>query len=83
MAKYCPTSLKGKLLHVIKDKLNNLILQQYASEVIEQVYVNSSAAERRDIVISFYGSHFLLLKENSSIPLKELIQTKAKALDGI
>lgn len=34
-------------------------------------------------MISFYGSHFLLLKENSSIPLKELIQTKAKALDGI
>lgn len=51
--------------------------------MIEQVYVNSSASEWRDIVISFYGSHFLLLKENSSIPLKELIQTKAKALDGI
>jgi len=35
------------------------------------------------MVISFYGSYFLLLKEHQQMSLKELINLKSKALDGI
>jgi len=35
MVKYCPLKLRGKLVHAIKDKLNTLIFNQIASEVVE------------------------------------------------
>ena len=83
MVKYCPGKLRGKLVHAIKDKLNTLILHQFAAEVIEQIYLTSPSQDKRDIVISFYGSHFLLLKQNIQVSLKDLIVEKAKALEGI
>lgn len=83
IVKYCPAKLRGKLQHAIKDKLNTLILHQFASEVIEQIYLTCPSTDKRDIVISFYGSHFLLLKQNIQISLKDLIAEKSKALEGI
>ena len=48
----------------INQQIGKLILHQFASDVIEYIYSNSTENEqfRREMVQAFYGQYFLLLK---------------------
>jgi len=45
------------------NEINKLINHVYASEVIEYIYTLSSDQEKREMVFSFYGNYYFLLKE--------------------
>ena len=77
-------------------EINKYIIHSYASEVIEYIYNLSSDQERREMVFSFYGHYFLLLKEVESsaqtsgnkeaskqISLKEFLEKKPNLADSI
>lgn len=47
-------------------EINKHIIHAYASEVIEYIYTLSTEQEKREMVFSFYGNYFFLLKEVES-----------------
>jgi len=55
-----------------------------ASEVVEYVYAQSSESERKEMVFSFYGSYFLLLKEHKTgFSLKDFLEEKPNLRETI
>ena len=58
----------------INQQIGKLILHQYASDVIEYIYSSTeNENQRREMVQSFYGQYFLLLKalddkDNKDVP---------------
>jgi hypothetical protein len=51
---------------LVTKEINKYIIHAYASEVIEYIYNLSTDQEKREMVFSFYGNYFLLLKEVES-----------------
>jgi hypothetical protein len=47
----------------INKDINKYISHTLASEVVEYVYAQSTESQRQEMVFSFYGNYFLLLKE--------------------
>lgn len=70
----------------INQQISKLILHQYASEVIEYIYAltaTDNETQRREMVYSFYGQYFLLLKEmDDSKPAKDEEEKTAKKDDN-
>lgn len=67
---------------LVTSEINKHIIHAYASEVIEYIYTLSSDQEKREMVFSFYGNYFLLLKEvenqdgNKQVSLKDFLEKK-------
>ena len=79
---------------LVTREINKYIIHSYASEVIEYIYNLSSDQERREMVFSFYGNYFLLLKEveaaqttgkeaSKQISLKEFLEKKPNLAESI
>lgn len=52
--------------------------------MVEYVYAQSTESERKEMVFSFYGSYFLLLKEQSSkFSLKDFLEEKPNLRETI
>jgi AAA+ superfamily predicted ATPase len=76
---------------LVTREINKYIIHSYASEVIEYIYNLSNDQERREMVFSFYGNYFLLLKEVEStsekkaqqISLKEFLEKKPNLAESI
>ena len=78
---------------LVTKEINKYIIHAYASEVIEYIYDLSTDQEKREMVFSFYGNYFLLLKEvesstqkpssNHQISLKEFLEKKPNLADSI
>jgi 16S rRNA C1402 (ribose-2'-O) methylase RsmI len=79
---------------IITREINKYIIHSYASEVIEYIYNLSNDQERREMVFSFYGNYFLLLKEveatqaigkdaSKNISLKEFLEKKPNLVEPI
>ncbi|CDW78334.1 pumilio domain-containing protein kiaa0020 homolog [Stylonychia lemnae] len=74
----------------VTTEINKYIIHAYASEVIEYIYGLSTDQEKREMVFSFYGNYFLLLKEveedginTKNITLKEFLDKKPQLADQI
>jgi hypothetical protein len=78
----------------VTKEINKYIIHSYASEVIEYIYDLSNDQERREMVFSFYGNYFLLLKEVESaqtvakeapkqVSLREFLEKKPNLAESI
>lgn len=85
---HAPTSeQKAFFRGIVTGEINKYIIHAYASEVIEYIYSLSTEQEKREMVFSFYGNYFLLLKEiddgNKQVSLKEFLEKKPQLSESI
>jgi len=61
---YAPTTEQKNYLRAqLSNAVNKLVSHQYGAEVLEFVYCRSNETEQKELVLSFYGNYFLLMKE--------------------
>jgi len=81
---YAPSNrIKDDMRKEINSQISKLVMHQFASEVIEYVYSQTEQEKlRREMVLSFYGQYFLLIKdaldasEKCQMSLKQFLEKK-------
>lgn len=86
---YAPTEeLKTFMRLKMATQTSKLVQHAFAAEVLEYVYCRCTDRQQRDLVLSFYGNYFLLMKETkdkdgNSVSLSKFVELKPQLAEGI
>jgi hypothetical protein len=69
-------------------QMSKLVQHAFAAETLEFVYCRCTETEQRELVLSFYGNYFLLMKETvddggQPLSLKKFCEMKPQLAEGI
>jgi len=86
---YAPTEeLKAAMRLKMAGQTSKLVQHAFAAEVLEYVYSRGTDKQQRELVLSFYGNYFLLMKETKDetgnpVSLKKFVELKPQLAEGI